>query len=104
MGERLEIDCTTGQAKVVALTPTEQADVDARTAAGPALEATRQTVLANAATLQQRAQGALARNAAYLGLVTPTLVDQAAQVTLLTRECSALIRLLLNALDSTAGA
>jgi hypothetical protein len=97
------IDCGTGQISVVPLTDVEQVDFDARLAAAPGVAAAEAARRANGLTLQQRAQAALARNAAYLALPTPTLVDQAAQVALLTRECSALIRLLLNALDSVGG-
>lgn len=103
MADRTEVDCSTGQAVTVVLTAAEQADFDARLAAAPALAAAAAARQANGLTLQQRAQAALARNATYLALPTPTLVDQAAQVASLTRECSALIRLLLGVLDSTAG-
>jgi len=48
-------------------------------------------------------QAALARNATYLGLSPPGMPDVVAQVALLTRECSALIRRELNLLESTAG-
>jgi hypothetical protein len=103
VADRVEINCATGQATTVALSTDEQADFDQRLAAAPAAAAAQTARLANGATLQQRAQAALARNTAYLALVNPTLVDQAGQVALLTRECSALIRLLLGALDSVGG-
>lgn len=57
----------------------------------------------NQATLQSRAQSALAANATFLGLASPTQAQTLAQVQLLTKECNALIRLALNLLDSTAG-
>jgi hypothetical protein len=103
MAQKLDIDCSSGQTRLVPLTPAEQADFDARNAAAPALEAARQTLVANYGTLQQRAQAALAKNATYLALPAPANVDVVAQVALLTKECTALIRLVLNALDSTAG-
>lgn len=61
------------------------------------------TVTTNQATLQARAQAALAANAAFLGLGSPTNAQTLAQVQTLTRECTALIRLALSLLDSTAG-
>lgn len=58
----------------------------------------------NAATLRTRAQLALAANANYLALPDPvTLVQATAQIKLLTRECTALIRLVLNLIDDTSG-
>ncbi len=104
MTQRLEIDCGTGQAAPVPLTSDEQSDFDARVAAAPGVATALAAVMANQATLQQRAQGALADNVAYLGLATPNSGQVAAQVARLTKECSAIIRLLLNQLDSTAGA
>lgn len=59
--------------------------------------------LAVAQTLQQRATNALAANATFLALAAPSTAQAVAQVGLLTRECNGLIRLLLGALDSTAG-
>lgn len=57
----------------------------------------------NAATLRQRATAALDANTTFLALASPTNAQNAAQVRLLTRECSALIRMALNLLDSTDG-
>jgi hypothetical protein len=81
----------------------EQADYDAREAAAPAIEAATQAQRTNGAALRQRAQGALAANAAYLALSPPTQAQVVAQVAALTRQDSALIRLYLGALDTTAG-
>lgn len=53
------------------------------------------TELANARDLQTKARSALAANAAYLALASPTAVQNTAQIKLLTRETNALIRLLL---------
>ena len=55
--------------------------------------------------LEGRARLALAANAAWLARATsPTAAQTVAQVDRLTRECSALIRLLLSELDSDEGA
>lgn len=59
--------------------------------------------LANQATMQQRATNALAANATYLALTTPTTAQTVAQVQRLTRECTAVIRLLLTQVDDTTG-
>lgn len=57
----------------------------------------------NARTLQQRARQALNVNATFLAITTPTAAQVTNQVQNLTKECTALIRLMLNELDSTSG-
>lgn len=57
----------------------------------------------NAASLRDRAAQALAANAAFLALASPTNAQVLAQVQRLTKECSALIRLGQNLLDTTDG-
>ncbi|MBA3356233.1 MAG: hypothetical protein H0U18_09945 [Pyrinomonadaceae bacterium] len=57
----------------------------------------------NERSLYTKAQQALAVNATYLALATPTVAQNTAQVKALTRECNALIRLLLGSLDDISG-
>lgn len=57
----------------------------------------------NAVTLVGKAQAALNANATFLALGAPTNAQTLAQVQLLTKECNALIRLVLNQFDSTTG-
>lgn len=61
------------------------------------------TPLANEEDLRQRSRQALQANDAFLAISVPTNAQTLAQVKALTRECSALIRLLLNQVDTTAG-
>lgn len=51
--------------------------------------------------LERRARQALQANRDYLALETPTAAQVRSQVDLVTRECTAVIRLLLGALDVT---
>ncbi len=56
----------------------------------------------NAATLRTKAQQALTANATFLALAAPTNAQALAQTKTLTRECNALIRLLLHQLDDVS--
>jgi hypothetical protein len=62
----------------------------------PVTETNRQTITDRAAT-------ALAANTAYLAVASPNNAQNLAQIRMLTRECTSLIRLALNLLDSTDG-
>jgi hypothetical protein len=59
--------------------------------------------VSNRRTVEDRATQALAANATYLAIASPTNAQNLAQIRLLTRECSGIIRLLLNQLDTTDG-
>ena len=61
------------------------------------------TIGANREDLEAKARSALGVNATYLALANPTNAQNLAQIRTLTRECNGLIRLLLGALDDTAG-
>jgi len=85
---------TTQQAVAAALQPILNAEAAA--AAAQASQA------ANAASLQGKAQAALAANSTFQAIASPTNAQVLAQVQLLTKECNALIRLALNLLDTTS--
>jgi hypothetical protein len=59
--------------------------------------------LGNRSTIEQRATHALTANATFLAIASPTNAQTLAQVRRLTQECTALIRLALNQVDSTDG-
>lgn len=55
------VDCSTGQARPVVLTPAEQTDYDTRLAAAPGIAAAQAAAAANARILNTNIAGALAR-------------------------------------------
>ena len=57
----------------------------------------------NSATLRRRLLQALVVNGAYLGLLTPTNAQNTVHLRRVTQELSALIRLMLELLDTTDG-
>lgn len=71
--------------------PKTQAEVDAATAATNDLD------------LRSKAATALTNNTAYLGIGSPTNAQAVAQVSALTRQVNALIRLAIRALSDTSG-
>ena len=62
---------------------------------------TPQTLI-NERSVRDKARLALTANATYLALANPTAAQNTAQIKKLTRECSGLIRLLLNQLDDVS--
>ena len=64
-------------------------------------EPIQKDLTANAESLRKQVSAALETNRAFLALANPTPPQTAAQVKLLTQECSALIRLLIGRLDGT---
>jgi len=76
---------------------------DANQEIGTDEETVRTPGQVNETTMRNRVAVALTANATYLALATPTNAQTTAQVQRLTRECSALIRLLVGLLDTTDG-
>ena len=103
MAQKLDIDCTTGQAKVVPLTSAEQAAYDAAAAGAPAIEAARQAVVANQKALNTNVANALARLRQIQGANpnTVTLPQVAQAVSDMAGYILAIARILSNQFDGT---
>lgn len=84
-------------------TQIEQRPLTAEESARLASAASADAAMSNAETIRTRAGAALAVNATYLALPTPNTAQNTAQIKALTRECNALIRLLLDQLDDVTG-
>ena len=72
-------------------------------AAGLLREQADAALATNEKTLRDKATTALTANATYLALASPSTAQNTAQIKSLTRQVNAVIRLVNNALDSTAG-
>jgi hypothetical protein len=75
---------------------------DGKAIIGRDVETIPTTVQVNAATVQSRAKAALTANATFLAVPTPTAAQVGNQVKVLTKESSAVIRLLLGLLDDVS--
>ena len=97
----VEVDALTGIITERPFTPAEKAQQQADATAYAAAKAITDTLDGNRATLTERASTALQGNRDFLALASPTNAQTLAQVKALTRQNTALIRLLTNALDGT---
>lgn len=94
-------DCTARTTTRRALTAAEQQQADADSATGVQVSSVQATRDANRQTLIDRATQALDTNRAFTALPSPTQAQALAQVQALTRQNTALIRLLVGLLDAT---
>lgn len=96
-----ETDLTTGLVTVRDLTPQEAAQRAADAADLAAHSAAVKATDQNRATITDRAATALQGNRDFLAVGSPTAAQTSAQVKALTRQNTAVIRLLLGILDGT---
>lgn len=101
MSDVTEVDALDGTVIERDFTPEEKAQRTADQQANAAAKAITDALDGNRVTLTDRATSALDLNRDYLEIATPTNAQISAQVKALTRQSSALIRLLTDALDAT---
>ena len=101
MADVVIIDASTGEVTERAFTPEELAQRQADEQAWAVIKAAQDLSDANRTTLTDRATTALATNRDFLALASPTNAQTLAQVKALTRQNTAIIRLILNLLDAT---
>lgn len=101
MADVSEIDALTGTITERDFTEDEHTQRQADLAAWAARAEAEAQVAANRGTLEDRARKALSGNRDFLALAAPTNAQTLAHVKGLTRQNTALIRLVLNILDAT---
>ena len=101
MPDIVEVNAATGEVTERDFTPAELAQRQADQAEYAIRQAAIEVTEGNRATIESRAVTALQGNRDFLALAAPTQADALAQVKDLTRQNTALIRLLLNLLEAT---
>jgi riboflavin biosynthesis pyrimidine reductase len=97
----VEINAATGEVIERDFTPEEIAQREADATAHGIRQAAEAILSGNKTTLTDRATSALVANRDFLALASPTQADALAQIKDLTRQNTALIRLILGLLDGT---
>lgn len=101
MADVVIVDAQTGEVTERDFTPEEAAQRQADQQAAAIAKAAQDILDGNRTTLTDRAAAALTGNRTYLALASPSAAQQRAQIAALTRQNTALIRLLLNLVDGT---
>lgn len=99
MADVVEVDAATGTVTERDFTPDELVQRTADQQAHAAAKAVTDVLDGNRSTLTERATTALAGNRDFLALPSVSNAEAVAQIKDLTRQSSALIRLLLNAVE-----